>query len=425
MSEYAAFLRAIRAAPDDDLPRLAFADWLDERDQPARAEFVRLQVELDPIRDRLENPRVVELRRREAELLAEHRGEWLGGATDTPSGSPALVPVFRRGFLERACLSLDTFLTRGEALFAEHPTLREVAVFDVAGRVEKLAGHRALANVETLEIAEPVFREYGGWFEPLLAALRNADVSRLRVPGVWNSSLAGLVRLISQKPPAATPHRLELVYHRDLPNAVRPEQVAQIRGVNATVLRPFAGPFPIAGGNPEDVVGFVSIRKPVLKRQLLAGHSAGQPALVGVKFTTGEHEFLDYALVHVVTFDPDGRRTGEASHVVSAFAEHAFDGCDRDLSYYVVAKLRDELAFVPGVIRVRPFESAEGLTVSRWPSRLWQYLDVEASGPPEDVSYSEWRNRGGEVWRWLHDGKFVVRWDDKTFVFGDAGEPVA
>src|SRR5262249_9709898 len=40
------FLRAICAAPDDDAPRLVFADWLDENAEPERAEFIRLQVRL-------------------------------------------------------------------------------------------------------------------------------------------------------------------------------------------------------------------------------------------------------------------------------------------------------------------------------------------------------------------------------------------
>jgi uncharacterized protein (TIGR02996 family) len=40
-----AFLRAIAAAPADDLPRLVYADWLEERDDP-RAAFLRAEVEL-------------------------------------------------------------------------------------------------------------------------------------------------------------------------------------------------------------------------------------------------------------------------------------------------------------------------------------------------------------------------------------------
>ena len=43
MSDEDALLAAIEAHPDEDTPRLAYADWCDEHDQPARAEFIRLQ----------------------------------------------------------------------------------------------------------------------------------------------------------------------------------------------------------------------------------------------------------------------------------------------------------------------------------------------------------------------------------------------
>lgn len=49
-----AFLRAVFADPDNDLPRLVFADWLDERGESAWAELIRLQCELaraTPARD--------------------------------------------------------------------------------------------------------------------------------------------------------------------------------------------------------------------------------------------------------------------------------------------------------------------------------------------------------------------------------------
>ena len=40
-----AFLRAVIENPDDDAPRLIYADWLDEQGQSERAEFIRVQVE--------------------------------------------------------------------------------------------------------------------------------------------------------------------------------------------------------------------------------------------------------------------------------------------------------------------------------------------------------------------------------------------
>jgi len=46
MSDESALLAAILAHPDEDTPRLMYADWLQENGQPERAEFIRLQIEL-------------------------------------------------------------------------------------------------------------------------------------------------------------------------------------------------------------------------------------------------------------------------------------------------------------------------------------------------------------------------------------------
>ncbi len=70
-----AFLRAIRADPEADLPRLVYADWLDEHDDPARAEFVRVQCELAKLPDH--DAAYAALEDREHELLAEHEAKWL------------------------------------------------------------------------------------------------------------------------------------------------------------------------------------------------------------------------------------------------------------------------------------------------------------------------------------------------------------
>src|SRR3712207_7138456 len=46
MTDSDLLLDAIAAAPDDDGPRLVYADWLEEHGEQARAEFIRAQVEL-------------------------------------------------------------------------------------------------------------------------------------------------------------------------------------------------------------------------------------------------------------------------------------------------------------------------------------------------------------------------------------------
>ena len=71
---HVAFVQAITENPEDDSPRLVYADWLDEHGQPERAEFIRVQCQLarvatgDPRRSRLEA--------REQELLSGHVEEW-------------------------------------------------------------------------------------------------------------------------------------------------------------------------------------------------------------------------------------------------------------------------------------------------------------------------------------------------------------
>jgi uncharacterized protein (TIGR02996 family) len=45
MNDQTALLRAICENPDDDTVRLAYADWLEEHDDPTRADFIRTQIE--------------------------------------------------------------------------------------------------------------------------------------------------------------------------------------------------------------------------------------------------------------------------------------------------------------------------------------------------------------------------------------------
>jgi uncharacterized protein (TIGR02996 family) len=47
MNDHDALLNAIAEHPEEDTPRLMYADWLEENDQPERADFVRNQIELD------------------------------------------------------------------------------------------------------------------------------------------------------------------------------------------------------------------------------------------------------------------------------------------------------------------------------------------------------------------------------------------
>src|SRR3954466_9337320 len=92
MSLAEAFLRDIVDHPDDDAPRLVYADWLDEHGDPERAEFVRVQVERAkrPAWDAAQ----VRLRLREEALLRAHGEAWLA---EMPAVEGARWEGFRRG----------------------------------------------------------------------------------------------------------------------------------------------------------------------------------------------------------------------------------------------------------------------------------------------------------------------------------------
>jgi uncharacterized protein (TIGR02996 family) len=49
MNDHDALLNAIAEHPEEDTPRLMYADWLEENGQPERADFVRNQIELERV----------------------------------------------------------------------------------------------------------------------------------------------------------------------------------------------------------------------------------------------------------------------------------------------------------------------------------------------------------------------------------------
>lgn len=144
MSDGDALLAAILAQPDEDVPRLAYADWLDENgdeNDRARAEFIRVQIALariPPVEFVPWNKRLIELRARDKALLTVNGMRWLeplrerGGAlesTDTHA-------QFRRGFVEVVWMPAPWFIFRAAALFASAPA-RELRVTRTT--VEELA----------------------------------------------------------------------------------------------------------------------------------------------------------------------------------------------------------------------------------------------------------------------------------------------
>lgn len=152
-----AFLHDILAHPDDDAPRLIYADWLDEHNDP-RGEFIRVQCTLAQLSD--EDPRRWLLEQREQEMLREHQAEWL------PKDIGNVPCVFRRGFVEEISLFTQDFLTVAERLFEQTPLqhlcLREPISAAEIGRAregmgwERITQSPYLARLRGLSLAIPL-----------------------------------------------------------------------------------------------------------------------------------------------------------------------------------------------------------------------------------------------------------------------------
>jgi uncharacterized protein (TIGR02996 family) len=387
-----AFLRAIRADPDDDTARLAFADWLDEHDDPLGA-FVRVQLELEPIRYRIDNPRAVELHRREEELLRAHGDNWIG--TNQLLTNPAdFGPVFRRGLPDYACLSLDTFLKNGEALFDAHPTLREVALYGVANRCSDLTMSPLLARLDALEIAD--------WLteDDALSLSVSPHLDKIGRFKLWLGGEPWLLHELVRQADSRWPHEIELVqwfggastfspfYSHGLneeADRVARDANARLGRLAVRVTRPFEQRFPINGD---------------LGNHLCAGRLPdGRPAVAA-------GSYLNWILV---VFTDDGQVqdvTVRKSLVCSASdAKQTADAraaLDSTFEEWVVEKL--QLGF--GVIWVREF-TVEDLGIVMW---SWSFR-LEVTNPTYQESEEVLRrDRGGRARSWLEHRNFVINW---------------
>lgn len=97
MSEQVAFLAAIIAAPEDDLPRLVYADWLDENGDPDRAEFIRLQIERLRTKEEKQYPRP--MKDRITQLRGVNESKW---RAELPSLPGVTWGRYWRGFISEA-----------------------------------------------------------------------------------------------------------------------------------------------------------------------------------------------------------------------------------------------------------------------------------------------------------------------------------
>lgn len=113
MADLQSFLRAMVEAPEDDTPRLVYADWLEEFGDDAdrdRAEFIRVQCELSGMR--IDSPEHVSrsrsLRSRAFDLEQKYGKQWVA-ELKLPKNRHT-YPWFRRGMVSRLWCTVRYFI---------------------------------------------------------------------------------------------------------------------------------------------------------------------------------------------------------------------------------------------------------------------------------------------------------------------------
>lgn len=154
------------------MPRLVFADWLEERGDP-RGEFIRLQCELETLDE--DDPTRAEHESRCQLLLAMHKQAWVGEL-------PKMVRDFRfkRGFVHWVQVMSRNFLEHGEELFALAP-IRQVTINDINSYLDDVAASPHLARLEKLDI-KPEF----SWRQTDFPASLLTDDGLARLMARWH-----------------------------------------------------------------------------------------------------------------------------------------------------------------------------------------------------------------------------------------------
>ena len=148
MSDRESFLRSILDDPEDDAPRLVFADWLEEQgdaENVARAEFIRSQIERTKIPPT--SPRAKALRKRERELFPQYAAKWRANLPEWARGHAD----FRRGFVGKLRMTALRFVRHAKTLMAAVP-LEAVRLHAAETRVPQLAATAELARLRELDL---------------------------------------------------------------------------------------------------------------------------------------------------------------------------------------------------------------------------------------------------------------------------------
>jgi uncharacterized protein (TIGR02996 family) len=162
--------------PKEDDLRLIYADWLDDQGDVDRAEFIRVQIELETLNKRLQSTE--DCLDVECDGCHERRGldirlqdvwyppgkgfvqpieTWNWRLTEVSPGELTSYGVVTRGFVSKIVCTCDEFMKYAEKLFTSHP-IEEVVLTDrepYYTEYQADEGHSFYDNTKVIVITHP------------------------------------------------------------------------------------------------------------------------------------------------------------------------------------------------------------------------------------------------------------------------------
>lgn len=148
MSRHSVFLDEIIAHPEEDLPRLVYADWLDEQGDP-RGEFIRIQCLLAKLP--FDDDRRWALQTRETLLKRQYGKGWAN-----PIRHLVKDWQFHRGFVEGITIRAVDFLEHAATLFQSAPICR-VRLLEPESQLSAIAASPWLDRITGLDLSHTNF----------------------------------------------------------------------------------------------------------------------------------------------------------------------------------------------------------------------------------------------------------------------------
>lgn len=144
-----ALLDAIVAHPDDDTPRLVYADWLDEHDRGPRAEFIRVQCAHAAIRYGSPEYAADTSESRAFDLGETYEREWVAELRVPANRNTTFQ--FRRGMVGAVWCNVRYFLNHHAALIRAAPIQSILFRKFSSGNLNELAKSPGLRTVRGVE----------------------------------------------------------------------------------------------------------------------------------------------------------------------------------------------------------------------------------------------------------------------------------